>query len=162
MIETQDNTVTIDLGNGWDLVPIMNGVPEPDWRSRLASGSASAGLTKVFQQFSGELALVRRTPILLPGTTTRDAAAEERAFAMEMTPISLYLHALGILALLAVETIHPVHYAVARSALEKDAPDRLDQPAVVDLLARALQEAATSLLTAFRALRVFGDEDVPA
>lgn len=156
-MSTTGTTTTIDLGDGWDLVPMVQGVPEPNWREHIPATNTPASLAQMFQRFSGELALVRRAPLLVPGTTTRDHRAEERAFASEATPTSLYLHALGILALLAADVLNPVHHAVARSALEKEAPDRLNQLPVVDLLARTLQEAAASLLTAFRALNILGE-----
>lgn len=157
IISTAGNTTTFDLGDGWDLVPIVHGAPDPNWRDHMPTTNTPAGLAQVFQKFSGELALVRRDPIFLPGTTIRDTGAEERTFATECTPTSLYLHALGILVLLAADVLNPIHHAVARSALEKEAPDRLNQLPVVDMLARALQEAAASLLTAFRALNILGD-----
>lgn len=157
IVTTNGTTTTVDLGDGWDLVPIVQGVPEPNWREHLPTTNTPANLAQVFQRFSGELALVRSAPLLVPGASTRDHRAEERAFATEVTPTSLYVHALGILVLLAADVLNPVHHAVARSALEKEAPDRLNQLPVVDLLARALQEAAASLLTAFRALNILGE-----
>lgn len=149
-------SIVMDLSPGWSLVPFVEGIPEPNWASWQPSPGIEglAAVSQLLQRLSGEIALLRAEPIFMPGTQTRDAAAEEQAFFEEVTPRALHFNATSLLISLSTEMLHPVHYAIARSALEKDAPTYLDHDVVVEMLARAFQEAAISLMASFHKLAI--------